>query len=363
MKLYLKSSTIFFIFILSFALQADALNFRKFLGARSFRYKLRASSFKVAKQARNYNFLQTGALAVATGAAATYILEPIIAPQIVPKLNSLLEPTEKLLAEGKYQEAVWLLEETGSMEEAKELKEFLEEYLSSGNFKAHKKNLGGATDKTLLVFDNGIQAIFKADSWKLSDPISWFYGNNNLADAKSEIAAYKMDQLLGTNLVPLTIPFTLHGIPGSLQYFVKDTSSGGSTWLYTFRTLKLFDYVIGNMDRHGNNWLSSNNSLRLVAIDHGLSFRVYLEYLNNYPPSYINSTTGKLVWSNPVFIGEKLFFVEKSIYIWKVDRKILKRIQKLSDTEIENALSGFADPIYIDRIKERVKIVQRLKIG
>lgn len=96
---------------------------------------------------------------------------------------------------------------------------------------------------------------------------------------RREVAAYRLDRLLGTDLVPATVarydaPFG----PGSLQWWVDDDDSHYFTlrerpevreWLVR---LAVFDHVCNNADRKGGHVLFDGE--RPWAIDNGLTFNV-----------------------------------------------------------------------------------------
>ncbi len=102
-----------------------------------------------------------------------------------------------------------------------------------------------------------------------------------------EIAAYRMDKLLGLNMISPTVERRLHGKRGSIQLWADSEMSlktknqkkipvppGLTTVLYN-RAIYLhraFDNLIANEDRHANNVLITKD-WRIVLIDHSRSFR------------------------------------------------------------------------------------------
>lgn len=107
-----------------------------------------------------------------------------------------------------------------------------------------------------VEFENGVQGVWKPAVGKD-------------INGKAEIAASKVDQYLGTNIVPVTVPKELSGIEGTVQLRVTDLKK------VEIRddpdALAYFDYLIGNADRHGGNVLL-NSENKAVAIDHGKTF-------------------------------------------------------------------------------------------
>lgn len=109
--------------------------------------------------------------------------------------------------------------------------------------------------------DDG-KGVFKTESGVTRDP--------NL-----EQIAYLVDRILGFHLVPTTVMRRVSGRKGSLQYFVEDAKTeyemtAGAEIKEEMITLGLFDYIIGNVDRNGGNWLVAHQ--KVWAIDHGMAF-------------------------------------------------------------------------------------------
>ncbi len=125
-----------------------------------------------------------------------------------------------------------------------------------------------------------------SDTYKVklkNGPIGYFkHADDGLYrnDYKHEIAAYKLDQLLGFSLVPETIGVELFLpnknkiVRGSLQVHSEGISAydkyGRGGWSIKSPPLKFFDFLIGNCDRHGKNYLIHDG--KEVAIDNGSAF-------------------------------------------------------------------------------------------
>ncbi|OGD21459.1 MAG: hypothetical protein A2Y69_00915 [Candidatus Aminicenantes bacterium RBG_13_59_9] len=113
---------------------------------------------------------------------------------------------------------------------------------------------------------------------------------------KFEIAAYLFDKHLGLNMVPPTVEKRLHNNRGSCQIWVeakmtmKDKVEGKIKTppikvFYYNRALNLqrfFDNLIGNEDRHQNNYLITED-WRIVLIDHSRSFRTGKKWTTELP--------------------------------------------------------------------------------
>jgi hypothetical protein len=108
---------------------------------------------------------------------------------------------------------------------------------------------------------------------------------------KYEVAAYRLDKLLGLNMIPPTVERNFNG-PGSLQLWVeswmtlkkkmddkvKIPSYKIFYWNRALYLQRFFDNLIANEDRHQNNYLITKD-WRMYLIDHSRSFRTYGDFL------------------------------------------------------------------------------------
>lgn len=168
-------------------------------------------------------------------------------------------------AVGTPQGAVWRLRESGMDYQADEAEKVLVKILETYPV-TEMAHLGGGVSSSYLVrFPGKIFAVLKR-----ADP-------DFRHSYMSEVAAYRLDKLLGLHLVPLTVMREIEGVPVSLQlYYTKGVRGDARENDLESRRAdaQLFDYLIANQDR---NFSTRHNLIlgkdgRLIAIDHGRSF-------------------------------------------------------------------------------------------
>ena len=159
-----------------------------------------------------------------------------------------------------------------------------ESKLSSDKLKT-KSDLGGGVNETLITSD-GVKGVFKPVDGErpfLRESIEagTYY--------KKEVAAYRIDSIMGFDMVPPTIIRTVEGNVGSHQLFMKgykcwdiaDIAWKNAVSLESKRRMRLLDYILGSEDRHTMNFMV-NNKGKMAAIDNGLSLGKYVDYNRNY---------------------------------------------------------------------------------
>jgi len=157
-----------------------------------------------------------------------------------------------------------------------------EEFLKTAEIIANEQMTSGAVTKpyvlTLKQGDITKKGLWKDITGRPQGYVdSWMY----------EVAAYQLDKLLGLNMVPPTVERRFNENRGSLQIWVDDTKSlkklgeekikppSYKVFFYN-RSLFLqraFDNLIGNEDRHQDNYLIVMKDWRMILIDHSRSFR------------------------------------------------------------------------------------------
>ncbi|MGE0362128.1 MAG: hypothetical protein AB7H93_11325 [Vicinamibacterales bacterium] len=97
---------------------------------------------------------------------------------------------------------------------------------------------------------------------------------------KAEIAAYQLDRLLEMQMVPPVVERTVEGKIGAAVLWIEDTRSWDMKkpvqgpepgWSKQISRMKLFDQLIGNIDRNQGN-LIYDTDWHLFLIDHSRAF-------------------------------------------------------------------------------------------
>ena len=97
---------------------------------------------------------------------------------------------------------------------------------------------------------------------------------------QAEVAAYRLDKLLGLDMVPPTVVRRIDKMQGSLQFWVDDCrlysevvdeTPRSPTWSRQLSTMKMFDVLIANEDRNAQNFLVDPEFV-IVLIDHSRAF-------------------------------------------------------------------------------------------
>jgi hypothetical protein len=127
---------------------------------------------------------------------------------------------------------------------------------------------GGSTEAYLVRFADGSAAVYKPHGWRGGRVRDLF----DVATVR-ELAAAGTHRLLGLDLMPTTVRWVGHRGEGSLMTWVADAQQDKQLSRYERadrEQVAVFDYIVGNLDRTGNNFLTCNG--RPLMIDHGLTF-------------------------------------------------------------------------------------------
>jgi hypothetical protein len=101
------------------------------------------------------------------------------------------------------------------------------------------------------------------------------------------VAGYKLDRLIGMNMVPVSVSRRYQSKPSAFTWWVDDVAMDegdrlknkiappeSTSWNHQMQMVRLFDQLIYNMDRNMGN-LVITKSWRVWAIDHTRAFRTH----------------------------------------------------------------------------------------
>lgn len=172
--------------------------------------------------------------------------------------------------------------------------------------------MGGPRGPEKIVFKDGSAVIFKCD-------IRHYWMANNPDTPIREAIAYQIDKIVGLGLVPNTmvIDDTINNVryDGSVQEWIKDARDGYQIDKFTpdekrnYERLRIFDFVIGNSDRHLGNVLFTDDG-KMYAIDHNACLIISNdEDILSFPDSLIIFLSKNVVQDMPhiVDIIEKFY--------------------------------------------------------
>ena len=196
-----------------------------------------------------------------------------------------------------------------------------EEFLKTANITASEQMIGSdaVTKPYKLTLEK--DGVVRFGLWKNIDGRPGGY----IDSWKYEIAAYKMDRILGLDMVPPTIERRFKEERGSLQLWVdsqmslkkkeddkiKTPSYKVYPWNLATYLERAFDNLIGNEDRHMNNILITKD-WGLYLIDHSRSFRTSKKF------------TDQLIYRKGGKEGDK--------FMLKLPRAFVEKLRRLDAT-------------------------------
>ena len=242
---------------------------------------------------------------------------------------------DSLVAAGRLQEAAWAARVMGDTARGDALILRLDSILRAPPVAARPLSMEqqGVSYTWRLGHGGGIESIFKKDGSDIFCPE---------CGAGREVAAYRIDRLLGFDLTPVTV-FTQvtdddYTLTGSTQYFVNGASEPEEVGATKPDRLRLFDAILGNSDRHETNWLVLESG-RVVAIDHNRAF------------DYTPSPRARTCWEREIDALERPADLGAPY----------DRYRALSDDELAAAVDGLLEPELAARfVAMRDRIVARI---
>jgi hypothetical protein len=189
----------------------------------------------------------------------------------------------------------------------------------------------GKSEAYIVTYQDGSRALFKPAQ-----------GRNSVA---AETGAYALDQLLGFNMVPPTVPrklktgFLRGAREGSLQRFVEgaeESTSAASHALAqsdSFKRMLFFDYLSANPDRNYNYLVKDG---RYVLIDNGMAFAAGAR-----PPSVLGASEMRL----PPAELERLSRLGESDFLRTLTPHVGEQVARESFARFEGLMRQLGRPL------------------
>lgn len=174
--------------------------------------------------------------------------------------------------------------------------EVQERFLAGAEITATKPAPGGITESKRVTLSDGtlthdahVQTIHRVHTG--GSLVEWL--NRNFVDSyQGNIAAYKLDRLLGLGMVPVSVERRVRGTRAAVTWWVDDVLMTGTkrletgalapdalSWRQQSDRMRVFDELIGNPDRNtGNMLITKDWQLRLI--DHTRAFTWSVELQN-----------------------------------------------------------------------------------
>jgi hypothetical protein len=221
-----------------------------------------------------------------------------------------------------------------------------EQFLKKAKVVASRPAPGGITNSKRVTLSDGelthdahVQRInrdkareFSIDSMRKNFLDTW----------RGNVAAYRIDRLLGLGMVPVSVERRMGGISSAVTWWVDDVMMSGETlhktgaeppaidrWRRQNDMMRIFDALISNPDRNTNNMLITQG-WDLVLIDHTRAFR----------------------WNREL---------DQPHRVQRCDRRIYQALRRLDRAQLNTALGGLLTSFQVDALlARRTAIVGRL---
>lgn len=158
-----------------------------------------------------------------------------------------------------------------------------ERSMAKGSMLSSTRAPGGSNETSRVVLDNGMVGFHKPFDG-VDDSTAGFYGHDSPQQQIHEVAAWLVAREMGEPWKQLVPPVILREVGGRLGSFAMERGGVGrrhpdEVEVSDRHAAAFFDALIGQQDRHPNNYLVAGD--RVSLIDHGYSFARGGDFLNH----------------------------------------------------------------------------------
>ena len=253
------------------------------------------------------------------------------------------------LIRGNVQEIVWLLRDAELFEASTELENLLADVISTDQIIAQSKLRRGISGAHLVQFRSGLRGVFKTS-------------NSNKGRYQAEVALARLDQLIATDVFPLTVIRNVDNTEGSMQLFIESALSAYEVAVQRAKQAGLLhsssspteEEVTKLLDDYGSIVFPSPSknirTLRLFGFD--LDARNYSNYLLPIEGRMV-AIDGGLAFDLKTAEMTIAWHTSKTAECCR-DKDFVAKLKKITPQQIEEALQPLATA------DEHSKIVQLL---
>ena len=253
---------------------------------------------------------------------------PEYRPELVRRIADITNATpladevDELVKVGNLQEIMWRLHDEGLVDEATQLEKIISDRLTTDEIVAISKIEKGIQGARLVEFASGLRGVYKGGGGR-------------------ELAVYRLDQLLGTHVFPLTTVRTIDGETGSLQLFIENASSvGDADSLYLTEAMNTLRLLANDADGNSANYLYPYKG-RAIAIDGGYAFKGRIEYDKLW--RYFNDGRGEKLANLDVDLQKKYSDLDEGHWGYRTDDAFLTRLEKITAQQVDEVLAAFVE--------------------